>query len=222
MVVEALCFDFAVDQPWPILRAAVRGIDGMWVDEEGEQATGARQHRATEAVITELGWAMLNEGYLAPLPVLYRPEYVAFAVFTLILAMIEEMHLDEATAAAIELAGRFGLDIPWRESPEPNSEGEEAKAKREPGGDRADSRRNFSVLEVLSTGDHRWGALAFNQRELGGYFQADHRQHTVAAKHSRASSSPRARPTGSGSRTATLSNYPCSNSSSVSSCHVIA
>ncbi|GMK55514.1 hypothetical protein CspeluHIS016_0205700 [Cutaneotrichosporon spelunceum] len=132
VVVETLCFDFAVDQPWPILRAAVRGIDSLWAGEEGEQSNGTSAHRATEQVINELGWAMLNEGYLAPLPVLYRPEYSAFAVFTLILAMVEEMRLDDATAAATEFAGRFGLDIPWRESVEPSSDGnsgDEAKAK---------------------------------------------------------------------------------------------
>ncbi|BEI85221.1 hypothetical protein CcaverHIS002_0506220 [Cutaneotrichosporon cavernicola] len=121
VVVEALCFDFAVDQPWPILRAAVRGIDHLWANEEGELANGVRKRRATEEVINELGWVMLNEGYLAPLPVLYRPEYSAFAVFTLILAVVEEMRLDEAAAAATELAGRFGLDIPWRESVESSS-----------------------------------------------------------------------------------------------------
>ncbi|KLT45213.1 hypothetical protein CC85DRAFT_255491 [Cutaneotrichosporon oleaginosum] len=133
VVVEALCFDFAVDQPWPILRAAIRGIDGLWANQGGEESNGMASHRLTEEIIIELGWAMLNEGYLSPLPVLYRPEYTAFAVFTLILALVEQMSLDEARAAAMELAGRFGLDIPWRDiamgDVEPSAEEEYAQGE---------------------------------------------------------------------------------------------
>jgi hypothetical protein len=106
----------------------VSGIDSLWADEDGEQTNGARKHHATEEVIIELGWAMLNEAYLAPFPVLFRPEYTAFAVFTLILTMLESLTLSEAIAAATELAGRFGLDIPWTESGSGGG-GDEAKAQ---------------------------------------------------------------------------------------------
>lgn len=138
VALEALCFDMAVDQPWPILRRAVRGIDNLWADPEPEastsngsaQANGGRKgkHRATEAVITELGWAMLNEGYLAPLGIVYRPEITAFAVFVQQLAILEEIPLPEALWAAAELAGRFGLNIEWNEGGPPvgpSTEGEE-------------------------------------------------------------------------------------------------
>lgn len=128
VALEALCFDMAVDQPWPVLRRAVRGLDSLWAEPEdastsngSAQANGGRKghHRATEAVITELGWAMLNEGYLAPLGVVYRPEIVAFAVFVLQLAILEELPLQEALSAATELAGRFDLNIEWSEGGPP-------------------------------------------------------------------------------------------------------
>lgn len=108
----------AVDQPWPVLRRGVRGIDELWDD----QASGSdhengevMEHRLTEDVAVDLGWAMLNEGYLAPLGILFRPEIMAFAVFVLQLAMLEHIPLSEALAAGAELAERFGLDLTWNE-----------------------------------------------------------------------------------------------------------
>lgn len=123
VALEALCFDMAVDQPWPVLRRAVRGIDDMWAEPESSpsedaapKANGHRgTHRATEAVIIEIGWAMLNEGYLAPMGILFRPEITAFAVFVLQLAMLQQLNLQEAFATGAQLAGRFGLELTWSE-----------------------------------------------------------------------------------------------------------
>lgn len=137
VALEALCFDMIVEQPWPILWQAVKGLNTVWDEPESSAAAEARaaangsstqgddasangdpkgKSRATEAVVCELGWAMLNEGYLSPLPVLHPAPIIAFAVFALVLAMVDEVPVSTATATAAELGDKFGLDIQFDEA----------------------------------------------------------------------------------------------------------
>lgn len=131
VALEALCFDMVVEQPWPILWQAVRGLNELWESEPESSATAEARaaangtangngnakgkSRATEAVVTELGWSMLNEGSLAPLAILHPAPVLALATFVLILALSDEMPLSAAFAAAAELGGRFGLDVEFDE-----------------------------------------------------------------------------------------------------------
>ncbi|TXT09097.1 hypothetical protein VHUM_02571 [Vanrija humicola] len=139
VVLEALCFDMVVEQPWPVLRRSIRGLDTFWVEEapvsadamDVEQSEPAARSEVTEAVVNELGWVLLNEGLLSPLGVLYRPETLALATFALIIALVDEAPLSEATAAAAELGARFGLDVAF--DPETGATGEDlAGVKGEP------------------------------------------------------------------------------------------
>lgn len=109
VALEALCFNMVVEQPWPVLRRSVRGIDRLW---DGE---GKGKGRASEAVIDELGWAMLNEGLLSPIGILHTECVLAFAVFVLILQMVEQVGEAEALAVAAEIGGRFDLDVEFDE-----------------------------------------------------------------------------------------------------------
>ncbi|KAL1407540.1 hypothetical protein Q8F55_006973 [Vanrija albida] len=114
VVLEALCFDMVVEQPWPVLRRSIRGLDKFWIGQSESSTDGAPaglRSEATEAAVDEIGWVMLNEGSLSPLAVLYRPETLALATFALIIAMVDEVPLSVATATAAELGTRFGLDV---------------------------------------------------------------------------------------------------------------
>jgi hypothetical protein len=134
VALEALCFDMVVEQPWPILRHGVQGLNQLWTEPESESSAAAEaraaavngstngngnakgKSRATEEIVTELGWAMLNEGLLAPLAILHPAPVLALATFALILALLDEQPLPVALAAAAELGDRFGLDVEFDET----------------------------------------------------------------------------------------------------------
>lgn len=132
VALETLCFDMVVQQPWPVLWSAVRGLnalrepmakpteaEGSAAVENGEigtSGTSKGKSRATEEVVTELGWSLLNEGFLSPLPVLYPAPVLALATFAIILAMLDQTPLDVAFAAAAELGDRFGLQTQFSET----------------------------------------------------------------------------------------------------------
>jgi hypothetical protein len=87
IVLETLCFDMGIEQPWVILRRSIRGMDDMWLDNNGESskwpATAVRDSemidgeegevvdpkgkgkprpgKVTEGIVAELGWAILSE-----------------------------------------------------------------------------------------------------------------------------------------------------------------
>lgn len=82
LVLEALCFDMGVEQPWVILRRSIRGMDDMWAEEKpGESSKQALERieaeegevvdlkgkgkqrigKVSEATVAELGWAILSE-----------------------------------------------------------------------------------------------------------------------------------------------------------------
>ena len=50
IVLETLCFDMGVEQPWVVFRRCVAGV--QWVGE------------LREDVVAELGWALANETYV--------------------------------------------------------------------------------------------------------------------------------------------------------------
>ena len=54
--------------------------------------------------------------HFTPLPVIHRPVVLVYAVFTIIIAMIDQISLPEAHAAASELAPIFGIDLEFSEN----------------------------------------------------------------------------------------------------------
>jgi hypothetical protein len=65
IVLETLCFDMGVEQPWVVLQRSLRGLDDLPLNqaESSKQAEDRAQaiEKLSEAVVAELGWAMLNE-----------------------------------------------------------------------------------------------------------------------------------------------------------------
>lgn len=70
MVLETLCFDMGIEQPWVVLRRSIRGIDDLQIATDqrdpgtdgGTEGAEKRQDlRVTEAIVAELGWSILNE-----------------------------------------------------------------------------------------------------------------------------------------------------------------
>lgn len=136
MALEALCFDMAIEQPWPVLRRSIRGLDALANEAESSAAAEARvngssgkgKSRATEQVVDELAWTFLNEGLLSPLPVLHAAPILAFAAFVLVLAAVDEMPLSSALATASDLGTNFELDIQF--CPDTGARGEDVQAVR--------------------------------------------------------------------------------------------
>lgn len=65
VVLETLCFDMGIEQPWVILRRSLRGLDDM-IPNKAESSRQAEERaqaieELSEGVIAELGWAILNE-----------------------------------------------------------------------------------------------------------------------------------------------------------------
>lgn len=156
IVLETLCFDMGVNQPWIILQRGVRGLDtflaglddktnGEFEAESSEQAA-ARHSKIdrtnghdkldeevtlSEQLIIDLGWSILNNAYVrrfpherrqcplsyvSPLPVLHPSAVIAFVVFVLVVACLEEIPFSQARAAAAEFGPSFGLDIDFDET----------------------------------------------------------------------------------------------------------
>ncbi|WWD21321.1 hypothetical protein CI109_105805 [Kwoniella shandongensis] len=130
VVLEALCFDMGVEQPWVILRRSLKGLDELVIERPGEgsgsngasangngydQMNGKGKGKVSEAIADELGWAILSESCLSPLPVLYAAPVLAFTAFILVLAFTEQIPLSIAFSITSELASRFHLDISFSE-----------------------------------------------------------------------------------------------------------
>ncbi|KAK8844024.1 hypothetical protein IAR55_006817 [Kwoniella newhampshirensis] len=131
VVLEALCFDMGVEQPWVILRRSLRGFDEMTMGGAGEsssscgssghggvansnghsQLNGKGKGKVTEEIVNELGWAILSECCLSPLPVLQPAPIVAFSAFVFVLSFAEQIPLSLSFSNASELADKFHLDI---------------------------------------------------------------------------------------------------------------
>lgn len=111
----------AMEQPWPILRRSIRGLDNLGHTAESGAPVEPRANdlngqtrgrtRATEQVVDELAWTFLNEGFLSPLPVLHAAPILAFMAFVLVLAAVDEVPLSSALSTASDLGPRFDLDI---------------------------------------------------------------------------------------------------------------
>lgn len=65
IVLETLCFDMGSEQPWTVLQRSLRGLDDLAPNsaESSRQAEERAQaiEKLSEAVVAELGWAILNE-----------------------------------------------------------------------------------------------------------------------------------------------------------------
>lgn len=133
---EALCFDMAIEQPWPVLRRSIRGLDALCNEAESSATAEARvnghsakgKSRATEQVVDELAWTFLNEGFLSPLPVMHAAPILAFTTFVLVLAAVDEMPLSSALATASDLGPKFELDIQF--CPDAGARGEDVQSVR--------------------------------------------------------------------------------------------
>ena len=68
IVLETLCFDMGIEQPWVVLQRSLRGLDDLPLNqaESSKQAEQRAQsiEKLSEAVVAELGWAILNEAYV--------------------------------------------------------------------------------------------------------------------------------------------------------------
>jgi len=68
IVLETLCFDMGIEQPWVVLQRSLRGSDDLPLNqaESSKQAEQRAQtiEKLSEAVVAELGWAILNEAYV--------------------------------------------------------------------------------------------------------------------------------------------------------------
>lgn len=126
----------ATEQPWPVLRRSIRGLDSLANEAESSAAAETRvngsswkgKSRATEQVVDELAWTFLNEGLLSPLPVLHAAPILAFATFVLVLATVDEMPLSSALATASDLGPKFELDVEF--CPDAGAKGEDVQAVR--------------------------------------------------------------------------------------------
>jgi hypothetical protein len=130
IVLETLCFDMGIEQPWVVLQRSLRGLDDLPLNqaESSKQAEQRAQsiEQLSEAVVAELGWAILNEAYVflphradcrysSPLPILYPAPILAFSTLVLLIALLERIPLSRAAGVGSELAERFGLDIRFDE-----------------------------------------------------------------------------------------------------------
>lgn len=147
IVLETLCFDMGIEQPWVVLQRSLRGLDDLPLNqaESSKQAEQRAQsiEKLSEAVVAELGWAILNEAYVpriatlmirysSPLPILHPAPILAFSTLVLLIALLERTSLSRATAVGSELSERFGLDIQFDEKE--GAKGPDlAEVKREPG-----------------------------------------------------------------------------------------
>lgn len=77
-MLETLCFDMVVEQPWVILQRSIRGLDELLQPKEGnaESSRSAKERveangtvhgngkgkiRLSERIVLELGWVFVNE-----------------------------------------------------------------------------------------------------------------------------------------------------------------
>jgi len=84
IVLDALCFDLCVEQPWVILRRSIRGLDELVMsrDEEAESSNAAEERariygnfnghstskgkgKLSDRVILDLAWTFMNEAWVS-------------------------------------------------------------------------------------------------------------------------------------------------------------
>lgn len=67
VVLEALCFDMAVEQPWVIFTRRIQGLDDLWLDEvsaesrPSENGSSKKARHLVQSNLNEVGWALINE-----------------------------------------------------------------------------------------------------------------------------------------------------------------
>ncbi len=83
-MLDALCFDLCVEQPWVILRRSIRGLDELVMsrDEEAESSNAAEERariygnfnghstskgkgKLSDRVILDLAWTFMNEAWVS-------------------------------------------------------------------------------------------------------------------------------------------------------------
>ncbi|WWC72861.1 uncharacterized protein I206_106825 [Kwoniella pini CBS 10737] len=125
ILLETLCFDMGIEQPWNILYNSVIGLDeiisrvamdkekiGHMNGNENENGNGlTNQEMLNQSTIKELGWTLLSESLLSPIPILYPAGIIAFTTLIFLISIIDQVPLSESTICASELSERFDLDI---------------------------------------------------------------------------------------------------------------
>jgi hypothetical protein len=63
IVLETLCFDMGIEQPWVVLRRSIRGRDALLLNRISPNGSvdSGNERRVTEDVVAEMGWTILNE-----------------------------------------------------------------------------------------------------------------------------------------------------------------
>ncbi|WVQ63659.1 uncharacterized protein L199_001812 [Kwoniella botswanensis] len=118
VLLEALCFDMAVDQPYPTLLRSVSGLDEIiskmlsnGIDSNGIVIGTKSKEKLSEGRITEIGWTVTSESSLSPLPILYPVPIISFVIFTFIISIIDQIPPSHGLWNASESSERFGLDL---------------------------------------------------------------------------------------------------------------
>ncbi|WVW79617.1 hypothetical protein I302_101586 [Kwoniella bestiolae CBS 10118] len=121
VVLEALCFDMGVEQPYTKLLRSIKGLDEvigkvtLSSSSSGANGmvngTGKGKEKLTESVITEFSWTLLSESSCSPLSILYPVQIISFIIFTIVISIADQIPLSEGLWNASELSERFGLDL---------------------------------------------------------------------------------------------------------------
>ncbi|WWC90971.1 uncharacterized protein L201_005909 [Kwoniella dendrophila CBS 6074] len=135
VVLETLCFDMGVEQPFTFLLKAVKGLDndllgksnipvingnrnsnGYSVNGVNGKGKEKENEKLSESIITELGWTLLFESTLSPLSVLYAARIIAFVSLVLIISIIDQKPLSESLVNASELSEKFDIGLIYNEN----------------------------------------------------------------------------------------------------------
>ncbi|WVQ74442.1 hypothetical protein IAR50_004043 [Cryptococcus sp. DSM 104548] len=117
IALEALCFDLDIEQPWVVLWRSVKGLNEVFAMEdktkEGDTKTNGHGSgvKVTEELVAALGWPILSELSLSPIPILYPAPIIAFAAFALIISSMENVPLCQGLSAAAELGDKFDVNV---------------------------------------------------------------------------------------------------------------
>ncbi|EIW66041.1 hypothetical protein TREMEDRAFT_35438 [Tremella mesenterica DSM 1558] len=135
IVLETLCFDMDIEQPWVVLWYATRGLDNLRLprtsssfldnhpteiphNDGHEESNGHVQKeklRATEEIVPEVSWPILNQTSLTPLSILFPASVIAFAALILVVSIVEEIPLSKAYSWAGEVGWKFHLEVEFDE-----------------------------------------------------------------------------------------------------------
>ncbi|ORX39216.1 cyclin-like protein [Kockovaella imperatae] len=99
LALEALCFDMAIINHWTIFRRAILNLNGeavpKWMKVNG----------------LELGWGLFNVIAQTPLVVTTHPHILAFGVFVILLAAMDDMSISSAIKSNSEASSAFTVDL---------------------------------------------------------------------------------------------------------------